>query len=160
MNVRGPVGQASSFWHNMQTRRNPFLIEHPYLADMADRSRVIPLGFHGDGGRFFKAQNLFVFSWNSLFATGSTLATRFVITVLRKDSVVPETWDAIARVIGWSLNVLLSGLELELDAYGNPIVNPQTGYLAEGWRGAMTKVRGDWEFFFSVFGMPNWGFSF
>ena len=146
--MRGPIGAATAFWHQMQERRNPFFTEHPYLAEMGDVSRVIPLGFHGDGGRFYKAQSLFVFSWNSLFATRSTLATRFVITLLRKDMVCPGTWEAIAKVIGWSLNVLLSGVEPEIDANGKPIHNPRSGYLADGWRGAMCKVRGDWEFFF------------
>ena len=74
--------------------------------------------------------------------------------MIRKNDLTDETLDALWEVFGWSMNVLLSGILPERDWSGNDV--PSGGrYVAEGWRGSLIQIRGDWEeFLCSAFGFP------
>jgi hypothetical protein len=145
-------GGVASFWRDMQD--HAIVKQHPYL-DPAAWSRTIPVGLHGDGGSFYKHESMFVFTWNSLLGTGTTIAKRFVLTVLRKSQVVPATLDALFEVFAWSFNVLLTGLTPSVDWRGAPVGGGQD-YLCGGYRGSLIQVRGDWEFHCQIFRLPKW----
>ena len=75
--------------------------------------------------------------------------------MIRKNDLTDETLDALWEVFGWSMNVLLSGILPERDWSGNEV--PSGGrHVAEGWRGSLIQIRGDWEFLCSVFRFPYW----
>ena len=152
--VRGPIGVAAQFWAKMND--HPFVREHPYLEGV-DRSKLLGLGLHGDAGSYSHNNSLYVFTWNSVTGDGQTLDTRFLMTLIRKDQIVPRTIDAIAKILGWSFNVLLTGIDPATDEGGRTIPSGGESYLADGWRAVLVRVRGDWEFYTSIFGAPHWG---
>lgn len=84
LRVRGPVGAAAAYWYRM--RDSCFVLHHPHL-DGVDKSRLIPLGLHGDAGAFSKQDGLYVFTWNSLLGAGTTRQTRYLMTVVKKSLV-------------------------------------------------------------------------
>jgi hypothetical protein len=72
----GPAGGALSFWRSM--RDSPYVRNHPNLPEQHWR-KTIPLGMHGDGGKFSKQDGVYVFSWNSLLQIfGPTMDTRYL----------------------------------------------------------------------------------
>ena len=77
------------------------------------------------------------------------------MTVMRKSMIVEGTWDAVAKILGWSFNVLLTGLDPAVDEHGNAMPGSQR-HLADGWKGVLTLIRGDWEFYHGVFNVPHW----
>ena len=150
--VSGPIGAARRFWENMSG--TDFVRQHPHMADI-DTSKLVPLGMHGDAGKFSNQDNLYIFTWNSLLGECPQGSSRFLMTAIRKSIMLPETVDAIAKVLGWSFNVLLTGLTAALDENEEPLPGQQK-FIAARWKGVLTKVRGDWEFYKSVFKVPDW----
>ena len=68
---------------------------------------------------------------------------------------VEETWPALWQAFSWSMNQLLTGITEEVDWR---VVRRDDGnrYVADGWRGAVVQLRGDWEFLANVIKLPNW----
>ena len=67
-----------------------------------------------------------------------------LFAVIRKSDLTDETLDALWEVFGWSINVLLwERCQVE------------GRYVAEGWRGSLIQIRGDWDFLCSVFRFPE-----
>jgi len=106
-------------------------------------------------GPFRSRTRFFVFTLNSLVGEGSTVAKRFVLSIVKKSDMTVGTLDAMMEVLSWSFNVALSGLSPEIDFAGRPVAGPRT-YLANRWRAALVQVRGDWEFYVSTFRFPPW----
>ena len=118
--------------------------------------KTVPLGLHGDAGPVTKQDSTFVIYWNSLLraAANNGFGRRWLFAVIRKNDLTEETLDALWEVFGWSMNVLLSGILPERDWSGNDVPSGG-GYVAEGWRGSLVQIRGDWEeFLCSVFRFP------
>ena len=67
--------------------------------------------------------------------TGTTIAKRFVFTVIRKSEMRADTLDELLKTFAES-NILLGGKD--------PDTNEA---LANGWRGALCQVCGDWQFY-------------
>ena len=101
---------------------------------------------HGHGGAFSHNDSLFVLTWNSLLGTGMTRATRFLMTVVPKSLMIPETMPAIIQNQVWSFNTMLSGLEPVVDHLGIA-VQVCVGYLAGRWKACLAQLRGDWDLF-------------
>ena len=59
------------------------------------------------------------------------------------------------EVFGWLMNVLLSGILPDRHWSGNEVSSGRR-YVAEGWRGGLMQIRGDWEFLCSVFRFACW----
>ena len=153
--IEGAAGEALAFWNSMKD--TAVVRMHPVLK-AADWARCIPLGLHGDAGAFSHQDSLYVFTFNSLLGTGRTLAKRFLLTVIKKSIMVPDTLSTIFKILAWSFNVLLTGVMPELDWDAGPIPIPEgPRYIAGRWTGALVQIRGDWEFYTSVLEMPNWG---
>ena len=151
--VRGSLGAAASFWNNMKD--TAFVGKHPTLRPN-DWEYSIPLGLHGDGGAFSHSDGMFVFSFNSLINRTTTRSSRLVLTVVRKSLIAPSTLDAIAKILSWSFNALLSGIDPEVDWEERPLLHCTSSYVAGGYRGVLTQVRGDWGLYASVFLVPCW----
>ena len=79
--IIGADQQCSDFWS--EAAHDPDVKNHPGLQSKHDRSKTIPLGFHGDGAAFSKHDSLLTIAWNSLLGSGQTLKKRFVFTTLR-----------------------------------------------------------------------------
>ena len=146
--VQGPDGAVTEFWQNMDD--TPIARDHPCL----DRNRTIPLGLHGDGGSFSKQDSLYVFTVNSLLGEGESACKRFVMTIIKKSELVPGTLDKMMDIMGWSFNIALTGLTPVVSYEGEDIDNPT--YLAGMWKGSLVQIRGDWEFYCSIFRFPQW----
>ena len=97
-----------------------FVRRHPKLPTM-DWDFACPIGFHGDAGSFNKQESVYLLSWNSLLGTGTTVAKRFVLTVLRKSHVTVGTIASILQICTWSMNALMSGIMPQQNWLGMPI---------------------------------------
>ena len=151
--MKGPDDAAcSSFWTMMAD--TPFLKHHPHMPPQR-LSRTLPVGLYGDAGSFSHQESLYVFTWNSLLGVGQTMAKRFLTTCIRKSDLTAGTFDAIFRILGWSFNVLLTGITPSEDWQSKPLKGGGA-YLAGGYSACLTQVRGDWEFYCSIFSFPRW----
>jgi hypothetical protein len=87
--IRGPEHGCHQFWDFMKdtefVRRHPFLPEGVW-------DKTVPIGMHGDGGAFNKQDSLITLAWNSLTATGTTVQTRFLFTVIKNRTWQPIRW--------------------------------------------------------------------
>ena len=111
--IRGAVGTAQKYWETISG--SELFKLHPALrgvTDFASLDNHIPLGLHGDGGSFSHQDSLFVLSFNSLVSGGSGqgFARRFLIIILRKTDITPETWGQVWHAISWSMNQLMVGI--------------------------------------------------
>ena len=101
-------------------RASEFVRKHGYLPEES-WPHAIPIGFHGDGGAFNKHDQLYALSWNSLIASGPTIQTKFIFSVIRKSDMVADTLDELIRSFCWSVNVLLTGFTPIADWNGLPV---------------------------------------
>ena len=62
-----------------------------------------------------------------------------------------DTMDALMRIFGWSMNVLLSGETPLKDYAGRDIYGGGGASLSNGYRGCLVQCRGDWEFYCQLF---------
>ena len=153
--VHGPAGAPLAFWTCMAY--TPFVKSHPKLT-REDLPCTIPLGFYGDAGSFSHQDSLYVFTWNSLVGTGATMAKRYLTACLKKSDIVPGTLDAVFRILAWSFNILLDGKWPTVLWNGMPVQSPR-GDLAGKLKGCLCQIRGDWEFYCTVFSLPKWSMA-
>ena len=152
--ITSTPGSCTAYWK--QIRSSDFVTQHPALPK-AEWGKIVPLGLHGDGGKFSHQDSLMTLSWNSLLGEGQTRQKRFLFTVIRKSEMTSATMDRILTIFAWSCNTLLSGRFPKRDwadrsnGRGAPV-----GLLAEGWKAALAEVRGDWQFYCDVFKFPAW----
>ena len=152
--IRGPVNAAQDYWNNV--RQTEFFKSHPGLTE-DELHRTIPIGMHGDGGAFSHNDSLFVLTWNSLIGSGMTRATRFLITIVPKSEMVPETMPAIMAILVWSFNSMLTRIEPLLTYAGEALKGPFK-FLANKYKACLAQLRGDWEFYTmpSFLAFPKW----
>ena len=150
--ILGHPEAPAHFWESMAT--SSFVQKHPHL-HKDNWSKTIPLGMHGDAGAFSKQDSLYILSWNSLLGGGTTVQKRFLFTVVRKKDMTGDTLNAMLDILSWSFNVLLNGLAPKSDYYGKSL-HGEYEYLADGYRGCLSQVRGDWAFYTEVFKFPQW----
>ena len=68
---------------------------------------------------------------------------------------VAGTLDSIAKIMSWSFNALLAGESPSSDWENKPLAGGGI-QLADGWRGALCQLRGDWAFYKEFFHFPQW----
>ena len=152
--VAGKPGAAKQFWSSMS--HSPAVRDHPAMKRQ-DWGTSIPLGFHGDGGAFSHQDSLYVFAFNSLLGGGETKVQRFLMTTIRKTDLVPGSIEAIMKIFAWSFNCCVAGKSPSVDHTGRRISTMgKPRELAGGWKGILMSVRGDWDFYVSVFRFPHW----
>ena len=150
--MQGPEGACNAYW--TMSAATPFVQQHPVL-EPSLFGKTVPVGLYGDAGSINKQESLYVFTWNSLLGTGPTMSKRYLTTCIKKTDVVDGTFDEIFRVLAWSYNVMLTGISPETDWMHRKIEGGGK-YLAGGLRACLAQVRGDWEFYCSIFRFPKW----
>ena len=144
--MSGPPGDITDFWYNL---RNSPLYPHGVAGD-----KTIAASIHGDSAPTTDVDGLYLFSWSSFHASGSTIAKKIPITVVKSSDVSAETMKTLANRIAWSFNALSSGLMPNQDWLGRD--QPDAGsQLCKGWRVANIALRGDWEFIQVFNGFPS-----
>ena len=154
--IQGDNRERAQFWEQIQTL--PLVKEHP-IVSQSSLEHTIPIGIHGDAGKFSHQDSLFVLTWNGLLGRGPTIEQRFVITVVRKKQLLASgaTLNAIFKVISWSFNCMAEGLHPIEDEDGNALPGgAKRTALAGPWRAICCQVRGDWQFYCQSFGFPQW----
>lgn len=150
--VTGISGSARAFWTLFS--ETDFVKKHPCLP-RPEWDRIIPVGFHGDGGSFSRHDGMYVFTWNSLLGSGTTVSKRFLMTVVKTSEIIAETFPAVLAILAWSFNVLLTGIYPEIGPMGEALVGGGA-WLAQGLKGCLNQIRGDWEFQCSINNLPKW----
>ena len=135
--MAGRENAALQFWQSM--KQTDFIKKHPDMPKSQWRTTV-PVGMHGDGASFSKQDSVYVFSWNSLIGSGTTVQKRFIATIMNKSDMVDGSMQAITRVLSWSFNVLLPGRTIALDWEGRP---HGWGRHSFGWRLARCALPGE-----------------
>eukprot|EP00959_Pyramimonas_sp_CCMP1952_P372923 7809578-Pyramimonas_sp.AAC.1 len=59
---------------------------------------------------------------------------------------IPTTLQDVLKPLAWNFNVMLTGCHPHVDWLDRP-VEAQNEYLAGGYRGVLTQLRGDWQSF-------------
>ena len=96
--VEGADGGALALWTLMG--QSLYVKKHPHLPRNMWECTV-PIGMRGDAGAFSKQESLYVFTWNSLLGARTTMSKRFLMTVIRKKDITPETLDCMLKVMAW-----------------------------------------------------------
>eukprot|EP00959_Pyramimonas_sp_CCMP1952_P475406 9504166-Pyramimonas_sp.AAC.1 len=141
--IRGLPGDANEFWKEMR--------EHVIYASSRthiDHTHSIPLTIHGDGAATHKTDGLFTISWTSLLSKGSTRATHFIFTVVQKSEMHSGTLEILFADLAERMNQLMRGVRGD----GTPL-------RANGYKGIVVMLRGDWEFFTQALNFPRWDSS-
>ena len=124
-----PVGQ---FWRN--TSDSVLSRMHPRLREI-NLDFQIPIGVYGDAGSYNKQESVFMFTWNSLVASGRRACKIFLFTVIRSSQFAAGTMDDTLRVFVYSINACLESCFTPLDIYGCNMPDYHRGLLAGGFRG-------------------------
>ena len=134
--------------------RHPFVQENEAWSEAkAAGLELVPLGLHCDAGAFNKNESLYALTWNSLVGQGTTKQKRYIITVLKKSSLLADgsTLAAMWRVVAWSLNALASGRHPSKDHDDADLDEDRAAiggnWLAEGVAGITLQMRGDWQWY-------------
>jgi len=131
-----------------------FLRQHPVL-DRELLPFTVPIGLYGDAGAFSHNDSLMVFTWNSLLGVGSTMEKKFLMTCVKKSDLCPETYDDMLAIMSWSFNVMVTGVWPAVDWHDRELP-PRPEFLAGRFRGCLCQIRGDWEFYATLFKFPKW----
>lgn len=147
--VLGSTEEAAEYWRTHAAHE--WYANHP-VSCMADRHKVVPIGFWGDGARFTTHDSLECFSWNSLLAKGPPLDTRFLAACVPTTLCLPQTLQQLCAPLAWSFAVMLDGT-WPTKSHQGAEWRPNSrrwamggSPLAGGWRAAFVEARGDWEF--------------
>ena len=81
---------------------------------------------------------------------------RYLITVCKKSDMRLGKLDSLFRVIGWSFNVLQTGIEPVVDWEGKDLMCEDPMYLAAKYQAVLTHSRGDWDFHASISSLSRW----
>ena len=152
-----------TFWQGALQSQTPWVLQHPGLADAANRRWAVPIFLHADEAEPFNGEFFYIFSWSSL-ATGNPWTCKHLIGVMRSKHMVHErrrnlSLDAVFRFVAWSLNQLHLGVWPSSDQDwprarpaktlpGNVVAGTR---LAGQFFGVFAGVKGDQHFFVDAF---------
>ena len=119
---------------------------------VTDPWKTIPISWHTDGVKVYKTQKVWSYSFSSAVRKGTSLSTKTLFLLFRDcDMQKPYTHDAVAKLVGYVMRVLGSGVFPEKDHEGNawPQGSKESGragsYFAGGWTGAFACFKADLE---------------
>ena len=150
--IAGVAGSCLGFRQAM--RNEPFVTSHPSLS-RKNWQWTIRVGFHADAEPFSNQDSLYTISWQSLLGSSKTMQKLFVCTVIRKSEMSADTLDYILRILASSFNTLLDGKTPSTNLLNRGFLGGGE-WLANGWRGALCQIRGDWAFHCECFYCPQW----
>ena len=150
---------------------HPSLASRPELRSRKDLHHVVPISIHGDGVTYAKTmragnESMEVLSWTSMLSSHATLLSSYLIICLVKSVIKTvyfgNTWQAVWRIIIWSLNALSSGLWPSQDWQGRqwPAQSRDAKragtQLAGGYAATLWNIRADLEFLALHFGLRHY----
>lgn len=113
---------------------------------------TVPLFFHADGVKVYKAQKCWVYSFSSATRKGASTKTKLVIILLRENRIIREkSHDAVGKLMGYICDTLMTGCFPFFDSEGNrwpvnSIEASRAGHpFAGSWQCAFAGFKGDWE---------------
>lgn len=113
---------------------------------------TVPLFFHTDGVKIYKAQKAWVYSVSSACRKGASLETKLVIIILRDSRVIKEkSHDAVGELMGYITDTLMSGCfpRHRPDGAAFPTGSAESHRagkpFAGKWAMAFSGFKGDWE---------------
>lgn len=146
--TRGVKARASEYWNNCVGLD----FYHRLGMQPADHDTTIPVYFHADGVRIYKAQKAWVYSMSSACRKGPSIKTKLVMVVLRENRMVRRaTHDAVAILIAYACETLRSGRFPRTQQNGQAfpagsVAAQRAGQrFAGGWKLAFAGFKGDWE---------------
>ena len=78
--------------------------------DLKDPESTIPISWHCDGVKVFKTHKCWVYSFSSCIRKGPSLDTKLLFLDIRDTLLVkPPTHDAVGKLIGYCMDVLMTG---------------------------------------------------
>ena len=117
-----------------------------------DLSKTVPIFFHTDGVKVYKAQKAWVYSYSSATRKGPSIQTKLVSLLIRESLVIKhKTHDSIGLLHGYICDVLQTGKFPSLDSQGKPWNGSSPEYVransffAGGWKLAFAGFKSDWE---------------
>lgn len=82
---------------------------------------TIPIAWHADGVKVYKTQKVWVYSFSSCIRKGPSLATKMLFVCIRDSLIVKfMTHDSVGRLIGYCMDVMMTGNFPEQDFEGAP----------------------------------------
>ena len=121
-------------------------------------ARFVPLSFWGDGVpvSWNRDESVQCYSWALPgLPTKLQRAVRIPFTVIPKAGCEQTTHNRILEYFGWSLSVLMLG-RLPPKGPGGEAATPEALEVEYHMRGALVALKGDWEFFSYIVGLPHW----
>ena len=123
----------STFWNGAATQ--PWGKRHPVITRNMDRTKVVPMQWHFDGGEFKTNQELNLWEWSSTETTGSTLRTKMVFCAIPSEMMPTlelklSVHATVCNFIAEIHEVLLSG------RFPERIANTPL----QGWRSTMMNL--------------------
>ena len=113
---------------------------------------TIPIAWHADGVKVYKTQKVWVYSFSSCIRKGPSLATKMLFVCIRDSLIVKfTTHDSVGRLIGYCMDVMMTGNFPEQDFEGAPFqpgsVEAQRAGspFCGGWKFAFAAFKGDQE---------------
>ena len=115
---------------------------HPARAKIcADPCTVAPARLYGDDASYQKQRSALVLTWSSVLCRLPSMLSRFVITVLPLRNAVPETTQALYKIVAWSFAQMLEGKFPTADHTGTPW--PEGSWRAQvagAWGGVVLRL--------------------
>ena len=115
--------------------------------NLREPENTVPISWHCDGVKVYKTQKCWVYSFASCIRKGPSLESKMMFMLFRENEHVKgKTHDSVARLIAYSMRVMMTGLFPAKDCDGNPW--PEGSPQA---RRSNTPFAGEWKFAFSTF---------
>lgn len=120
--------------------------------DERDFDRTVPIFWHTDGVRVYRAQKAWIYSYSSACRKGESIQTKLVYTLIHETSIRKFcTHDCVAKHIGYITDVLATGRFPLADENGHPFAEGTPQCLKAGtpiagrWLFRFAGFKGDWE---------------
>ena len=139
---------VATYWDHV--RNEPFFAQHEFQNN--ETATCVPLFFHTDGVKIYKAQKAWIYSYCSACRKGPSLQTKMVSILVREALLIKDTThDSIGRLHGYMMYVLRTGKFPDKDSSGQPWPAGSTqarragSHFAGGWTCAFAGFKSDWE---------------
>ena len=155
----GSQAKVAEFWRAM--KGHPSLASRPELRSRKDLHHVVPISIHGDGVTYAKTMR----AGNESMEVATLLSSYLIICLVKsviKTVFLGNTWQAVWKIILWSLNALSSGLWPSQDWQGRQCPAQSRDakragtQLAGGYAATPWNIRADLEFLALHFGLRHY----
>ena len=128
---------------------------------------TLPVSLWLDGvpAKFDRSESLECVTWSMPHMKEQLQSMRFPICCIYKSHMDASAWDAIFKVVAWSLTCCAEGIYPSTGPDGKPLQNkfrqqlagkPLAGDYAGLAHAALVEIRGGWAAYKSAFRLPGW----